>query len=388
MISKKEKLWPQPLASRLKLLEQLSRKKKVIYLYEAEDYGTFRYRVYNPCQILNHTSDYEATYFFESELKNLDQLIKRADLLILVRFPWSFALEKLLIQAKQRQIPLVFDVDDLVFDVAYVPQIINHLTESEDGQEYEWFYTYVGRRYVTALRCDFTSTTTAPLCAKLMQSFPNKKCYTLKNFLNNEQVSVSREIYAEKISLQKKEKKSAFVLGYFSGTRTHHNDFRAIAKDLITLMQSNDQVNLRLAGYLDLPNEFKQFDARRVKRFPLMDFIQLQRSISECDLNLIPLTANDFNDCKSELKYFESAVVGTPSLASPSKVYQQVIRNGYNGFISLDWKAAIEQLIHSKEMYMNIQENAYAHALSTYHGEQIETSLLNCIEDMLSNRKK
>ena len=48
----------------------------------------------------------------------------------------------------------------------------------------------------------------------------------------------------------------------------------------------------------------------------------------------MPLQYNAFTNCKSELKYFEAAVVGTQTIASPMFTYARAIRHGENGYLA------------------------------------------------------
>ena len=56
-----------------------------------------------------------------------------------------------------------------------------------------------------------------------------------------------------------------------------------------------------------------------------------------------------FTNCKSELKYFEAAVVGTVTIASPTFTFARAIDDGKNGFIanSYDWLRKITAVIDS-----------------------------------------
>ena len=66
------------------------------------------------------------------------------------------------------------------------------------------------------------------------------------------------------------------------------------------------------------------------------------------DINIIPLVINPFTEAKSDLKYYEAALVEVPSVASPTAVYQSAIEHGSNGFLartSDDWYEALRNLI-------------------------------------------
>ena len=85
---------------------------------------------------------------------------------------------------------------------------------------------------------------------------------------------------------------------------------------------------------MDLPESLRLLKERgQIVQEPLQNFCELQRRIAGVDVNLIPLAPGEFTNCKSELKYFEAAIVGTVSCASPTFVYQKLLRHGENGFL-------------------------------------------------------
>ena len=60
----------------------------------------------------------------------------------------------------------------------------------------------------------------------------------------------------------------------------------------------------------------------------------LQKLVAWVGLNLVPLQYNTFTNCKSELKYFEAAIVGTQTIASPTYTYARAIQDGENGYLA------------------------------------------------------
>ena len=76
----------------------------------------------------------------------------------------------------------------------------------------------------------------------------------------------------------------------------------------------------------------------------------MQREQAKVDINIVPLVNNEFSNCKSELKYFETAIVGTPTCATPSFTYSSAIENGENGYLCEkgEWLRAFEKLYNRK----------------------------------------
>jgi glycosyltransferase involved in cell wall biosynthesis len=88
----------------------------------------------------------------------------------------------------------------------------------------------------------------------------------------------------------------------------------------------------------------------RIQTVPLVDFMELQRLMAQVDVNIAPLVNNGFTNCKSELKYFEAAIVDTITLATPTYTFANAIENGKNGFLCTpgQWFDTLEQIYLDK----------------------------------------
>jgi glycosyltransferase involved in cell wall biosynthesis len=105
-----------------------------------------------------------------------------------------------------------------------------------------------------------------------------------------------------------------------------------------------------------------------LKHQPFHDYVNLQRLISSVEFNLMPLQSNAFTNCKSELKYFEAAIVGTLSIASPTHTYAAEIRDGENGYIAQvhQWASVIQRTIENIDTYLDMAATAYEDARTKY----------------------
>ena len=64
--------WELPLGERIRTLARGRR--RVAYFYELADNSTFRYRIYNMAQALNHEGDVSAAYFFLADLERMEDV--------------------------------------------------------------------------------------------------------------------------------------------------------------------------------------------------------------------------------------------------------------------------------------------------------------------------
>lgn len=351
--------WNTSLEYRIKLL--FRRKRKVAYFYENPDNSTFRYRVYNMVQVINQLSpEISASYFTLGEIQALIKIVDMVDVLVICRSKYTDHMNRLITKAKNHGVEVIFDVDDLVFNPAYVQLVLDTLDQDFNNPNlWDFWYAYMGRIGGVLQLCDRAITTNSYLAARI-SDYAHVNVSIIPNFINMEQLEYSRQIFAAK-------QNSGFArdgrihIGYFSGTPSHNKDLCVAADALVEIMKQYPNVNLRVVGYVNLNGAFHNFKSR-VEWFPLQDFVNLQKLIGEVEVNIVPLQENTFTNCKSELKYFEAGIVGTTSLTSPTSTYKKAIQQGINGFVSnsYEWYDRLSYIVNNIDSLQSISEKAFA----------------------------
>ena len=372
-----EEPWDIPLARRLHLLEADTL--RVGYFYEVPESGSFRYRAYNMAQALNHHSKkYSASFFFLSDLPLIEDFTDYLDILVLVRFRYSGTVGRLIDQFRAKGKPIAFDIDDLIFSPHHTPMVAATLNFGVNpGLVLDNWFALTSRLSHTLSLCDSALTTTPTLAQEVRNTAGLSAC-VIPNFLNAEQVSASEEASAGKASLAHK----GFTVGYFSGSTSHARDFAVAAPALSQFLSHHPEARLVIAGILDVPQEL-QSKKDQIDRLPFMDYLSLQQAVAQVDLNIVPLQSNIFTDSKSELKYFESAAVNTPTLATPTEVYQRVIQNGVNGWLSSDdgWLGSLEKIASlNRQKRESVAARANKSVMATYTGAQQVTAIEQALE--------
>ena len=120
----------------------------------------------------------------------------------------------------------------------------------------------------------------------------------------------------------------------------------------------------------------------RISQHPFQDYVNLQRLLGSVEINLMPLQCNTFTDCKSELKYFEAASVGTLSIASPSYTYSRAIRHGVNGYLAKahEWADAILEALDNFAAYERMALAARHDALSRFGWQNQTGTILRALQ--------
>lgn len=371
--------WIISLDERIKAL--VRGKLRIAYFYESANNSTFRYRAYNMVQVINegNNSDVSASYFFLDDWHRIDEIANFADVLVICRSGFSHYINQLITKFKVRRKRVLFDIDDLVFNTSYSQLIMNTLDcDLSKHESWDCWFAYIGRMGETLRLCDRAVTTNDFLAARIAD-FSGLPVSVVPNFINKEQLEISETLFRNK-------EKSAFArddkitLGYFSGSPSHNLDYAIITSALEEVMENDSRVELMVVGYIEAGTTLSRFGSR-IKYQPFQDYVNLQRLISRVEYNLIPLQSNVFTNCKSELKYFEAAIVGTLSIASPSYTYACAIQDGENGYVAQahQWKSVIHNAIENIDTYPDMAATAYADALSKYAWFNQRESILNAL---------
>lgn len=357
--------WNLPLAERLRMLARGRR--KVAYFYELADNSTFRYRVYNMANVLNSAgSATSAAYFFLADMHRLEEIADLADLLVICRTRYDHRVNHLVGAFRKRGKRILFDTDDLVFNVDYTHLLIKTLDlDINNSQVWHDWFSYNSRLGATLKLCD-AAIATNDFLASQIRHFIDVPVAVVPNFINPEQLALSDRIFEAKQAVSPLDN-DYIHFGYFSGSPSHNRDFALVAPALEQALEEDPRLALVVVGYIEAGPGLARF-GKRLVRLPFHDWVNLQRMIGSVEFNLMPLQHNVFTHCKSELKYFEAAVVGTQSIASPTYTYARAIRHGQNGYLAQahQWLSAIRQAVREMEHYQARSERTRADAREKY----------------------
>lgn len=341
-----------------------------IYLYEDSRSAQFRYRVWNPSEACKKNSKkWQVIAFSKKEISELRKVLSGAELLIIERqTAKNSTIPNLIKEAKSLGLKVVFDIDDLVFDYKHLKLISR--TTNEKNLLYWVGYIWGVRRI--AKRADAFLATNGFLAKKLNESF-GKPVAIIPNSLSDEQVKISETI------CRNKKPHNGFKVGYFSGSPTHAKDLHLIESSITQFLEEHHDAKLKIVGYMSFSSSIQELiNGGRVEYKKPVDYSKLQEEIASVDVNLAPLVVNDFTNCKSELKYFESAIVEVATIASPTFAFKNAIKDGETGFIAEpnEWLKKLEYLYGHPEENHKIAKRAKDYCLKNYYGakylQQIE----------------
>lgn len=164
-------------------------------------------------------------------------------------------------------------------------------------------------------------------------------------------------------------REGAATFFYGSGSRSHNENFQLMTPALADVIQSRPGTRLVVVGPVDLGPAFGEIEDR-VERLPFArDLDEYWTMLGGSNINLAPLTPGAFNDAKSEIKWMEAGMLGVPSIVSSSKVYDERVRDGVDGFVAHDiegWRRALERLADDADLRARMGAAARRRALDEY----------------------
>ena len=277
---------------------------------------------------------------------------------IFFRCPVTDTIKEFIAEAKSSNKTCFFDVDDLVIDQKYTDQIAYVQTMNQDDKAL--YNDGVDRMGETLRLCDYGITTTERLATELEQ-------YTKEVFINRN-VASDEMVYCSLKALEARGRdENKVVIGYFSGSITHNEDFEMVLPDLVALLKKHSNLYIKVVGILDIPAELSPF-SDRILVTDFMDWKQMPYEVASCDITIAPLTKSIFNEAKSENKWLESSLVSVATVASNIGAFKQEMEHEKTGILvdDGDWYDALDDLILNKDKREKIAVAAHKEVLANH----------------------
>ena len=278
-------------------------------------------------------------------------IMQMATFVIFYRTHASPTFDLLLNECHRLGIPNAYDIDDPIFSEKIYSSNINlqHLDMIERNNLLASAHSH----YLAMRQCDTGIVSTPRLVSELRARGMNS-VYLWRNAIDAETANAIALAENDRKGTRPRTKRIRIV--YASGSRAHEADFREISGVLTDVLKAHPGVTLHIIGYLELPKEFEPFENRIIVE-PFTDYATYIRRLAACDISLVPLVRDDFNDCKSAIRYMEAAQVQTPSVVSAIGDFVNIIEDGVDGFLAerpQDWAKAINKLIASSKLRRSI----------------------------------
>lgn len=313
--------------------------------------------------------------------------ITNSNVLFVWRAGWTEQLPYIFSAARKAHVPIIFDADDLVIDptLAKINIVDGIRTTGVTEKAVERFF---GAMQTTMEQADYCSATTNYL-ANYMRSF-GKRTFVLPNGFDELIWQTSRLAVRARLNSHYD---GLIRIGYAGGSRTHQKDFAKIADVIARLLQEHANCRLVLFRKQTLPCiDIEEFPAllsmsNQIEWREMVPLPKLPWEMARFDINLAPLeVGNPFCEAKSELKFFESALVEVPIVASPTQPFSEAIENGKTGFLATDeesWYNILSKLLSDSALRQQIARCAYYDVLWKYGSEQRIDLMSSMIDTMI-----
>ncbi|MBV9786458.1 MAG: glycosyltransferase [Acidisphaera sp.] len=294
------------------------------------------------------------------------------DVAVLWRTPWDDHIDRIVTYLHEQGAMVVFDVDDLMFKPQLAtPEVIDGIRSMRfDEGEVRSFFRRVQRTLSEADLC----TCTTPELARHMREF-QKAVHVLPNGFDQATHDASRRA----VRRHRQGGEDGLIrLGYAGGSRTHQRDMAVAVDGIARVLRERPDTRLVLfrepanGRGVVLVEEFEALSGlqERIEWRDMVPLEELPFETARFDINLAPLeVGNPFCEAKSELKYFEAALVDVPTVASPTGPYRRAIADGRTGFLADGpdaWHGALLRLVDDAALRRRVGKAAYHDALWTF----------------------
>ncbi len=302
---------------------QLSLLGRVLFVVGIQG-APLRYRAHLPAEALRMRGIHVDVVHYRDPV--LEDHAAVADAVVLYRVPATDQVLDIVARVRERErpVPVVFDIDDLIFD----PDLdgVHGLDVLSEDERRLW-WRGVARYRTTMELCDAYVGSTTALCEHVT-AVTGLPSYRFANGVGQNLARLSERELARDRSA------GALRIGYFSGTDTHDADWAVAEPAVAEVLRSRPDVELWVGGLLTTGPALAAFE-RRIRRLPMVPWTMLPARLRDVDVNLAPLVLGSaFNEAKSAIKWLEAALVETPTVASPTQPFAEAIEHGRSGFLA------------------------------------------------------
>lgn len=270
--------------------------------------------------------------------------IEQTDLVLIQRdFPrFTRAWGEILLAAHRLGVPVVYETDDLLFDL------------STDHPSYPDLSLYTIPMMTAIQEADLVTTSTEFLAERLSPLQPNVRVFP--NYLNDHLWNLSAP--------QETAREDKVTISYMGG-KTHLQDLSSITPVLQKIIHLySGRVNLRFWG-CQPPTELLGHPCVDWTPLNILDYALFAAYFKRqhIDIAIAPLEDNALNQAKSPIKFMEYSALGAAGIYSDQPGYASILQHGENGYLAAnldDWEACLIDLIENPhrrwQMAMAAQE--------------------------------
>lgn len=314
-----------------------------------------KYRVEQPSQIWEQLG---VKYDFSSlqDLPRAVRILQQATHVFLYRTPNCPLLTMYLYEARRLKLPILYDIDDPLFSVSAYETYSNMQNVSDTERSH---FIAAAPGYLDAMNMADFVTVSTPLMANHTRLYTSRPVHVRRNFADQETLETAQQI----LNKSKQSDTDQFCLAFASGSIGHEADFAIIQESVTAFLKEDPHRKLLILGRFDtslLPRSLeKQIDYK-----PFVNYREYLSALAAADCNLMPLSNDVFNQCKSGVRLLDAAAVKVPSLVSEVGDLPHLVEDGKTGCIMKendDWLAILNALAKEKKACRAMGAAAHHH---------------------------
>ena len=295
-----------------------------------------RYRCYHPAESLvdkQLVADVEVLDVIDTDI------IERYDIVVVLRPSYDRRIVNIANICKQKGITLIADFDDLIFR----PELAEESPLVKNGQATAEQINTVFQKHKEAISLfDKITVSTQELVWHINEVNSDKPVLRLPNGLSQFWLKYNKHVLNRMAGSATPGTTSLTGdITYLPGTRSHDHDFQTVNHTLANSVNAVEGRRVNVIGALDLDETL--FDHEKLIRGSWRDYFHLPEAIANSWLTIAPLACTKFNDCKSHIKFIESAAFGTPHISSN---IQDVSQHNVEGLsintVASEWQDKID----------------------------------------------
>jgi glycosyltransferase involved in cell wall biosynthesis len=293
---------------------------KKLFFTAGDNDGCAYYRAKLPAEFLGYDYNYG---FPVQDTTKLDE----ADIIFIQRATHEEFLN-IIPSLKKAGKKVVYEVDDNLWEIP------------ASNSAHRGFNTKVLKLMVKIIRlCDAVTVSTIPLRNYFINNLFHDNVHVIPNFIP--------DVFPKRTNFNAKT-----TIG-FCGTPTHRWDFdNHLVKALRSL---KEKCRLVFVGYNPIQNDADEF----IKWIPSNEYHETINNLN-FDITVAPLLDNEFNRCKSNIKFLEFGAMGTCFIGSKVYPYSETVKPD-NGFLinyNKDWFELLDTLVENFGATLQVGENA------------------------------
>jgi glycosyltransferase involved in cell wall biosynthesis len=350
-------------------------KTRLLYISGEPDTPGNVYRVLRPVEAAL-AAGMQASWIRRDELLAHAHEVTKADLIVMWRVVWDDRIARACETARRAGAKLVFDIDDLLVDPDQAREEVIDGIRTSGRTEQDW-KEHCSLFHASMIAADYCTVPTEELATNIRRFL--RPALVLPNGFERSTYQISRRAVRRRRSGKSDD---LIRIGYAGGSQTHQQDFEVAADAVARVLRERPNCRLLLFQWrlgenstvpLLLVEEFPAFRGieSQIEWQDIVPLPQLPEKIAHFDVNIAPLqVGNPFCEAKSELKFFEAALVDIPTIASPTGPYRRAIRHGVTGFLAdhpEEWYTMLLRLVDDQILRRQVARAAQ-HDILWRHG--------------------